>query len=92
MVYQRLLTICGIIGDFFDNINAIIKPQKIWNLGAFAGTIIAIAIHGMIGFDWKTVAEAMTTAILMYGSLLVREKTGNAWGNILIFFVIWNAF
>lgn len=50
-----------------------------------------LPFHGMIGFDIKTLMEALATFILMYGSLIIREKTGNAWGNILIFFVIWNA-
>lgn len=74
-----------------DKINSIRKPKRIWNLGAFVCAIIAIAIHGMVGFDLEILVEAMTTFILMYGSLWIREKTGNAWGNILIFFVIWNA-
>ena len=74
-----------------DKINSIIKPIKIWNLGAIICAIIAIAIHGMIGFDSETLFETLATFILMYGSLVVREKSDNAWGNILIFFVIWNA-
>ena len=74
-----------------DKVNSIRKPVKIWNLGAFICAIIAIAIHGMIGFDAETLVEALATFILMYGSLVVREKSDNAWGNILIFFVIWNA-
>lgn len=74
-----------------DKINSIKKPIKIWNLGAFICAIIAIAIHGMIGFNAETLFEALATFILMYGSLVVREKSDNAWGNILIFFVIWNA-
>lgn len=74
-----------------DKINSINKPAKLWNLGAFICAIIAIAIHGMIGFDAKTLLEVLTTFILMYGSLIVRERSDNAWGNILIFFIIWNA-
>ena len=74
-----------------DKINSIRTPTKLWNLGAFICAIIAIAIHGMIGFDAETLFEALATFILMYGSLTVREKSDNAWGNILIFFIIWNA-
>jgi len=48
-------------------------------------------IHGMIGFDLATILEAVATFILMYGSILVLEKTNNSFGNIIIFFVIWNA-
>lgn len=74
-----------------DKINLLKAPGKIWNLGAFVGAVIAIAIHGMLGFDAKTIIEALATFILMYGSLVIYHKTGNAWGNILIFFVVWNA-
>lgn len=70
-----------------------IKPTKgIFNLGALICAIIAILIHGMIGFDLTTILEAISTFILMYGSILVLEKTENSIGNILIFFVVWNAF
>jgi hypothetical protein len=74
-----------------DKINMIYKPNTIWNTGAFICAIISIIIHGMIGFDVITLFEALTTFILMYGSLLIRQRTQNAWGNIIIFFVIWNA-
>jgi hypothetical protein len=74
-----------------DKINVIYKPNTIWNAGAFICAMISIIIHGMIGFDIITLFEALTTFILMYGSLLIRQKTQNAWGNIIIFFIIWNA-
>lgn len=72
-------------------INILKQPKKFWNLGAFICALVAIAIHGMIGFDIKTIVEAITTFILMYGSIVIYNKTANSWGNILIFFVIWNA-
>ena len=74
-----------------DKINVIKKPKGIWNLGALVCALISILIHGMIGVDIKTIIEGTVTFILMYGSLLIHEKTENAWGNILIFFVVWNA-
>ena len=74
-----------------DKVNMIHKPTAFWNAGAFIGAVISIAIHGMIGFDILSLCEALATFILMYGSLVIRQKTGNAWGNILIFFVIWNS-
>ena len=74
-----------------DKINELKKPKGIWNSGALVCAVIAIFIHGMIGTDFKTIMEAAATFVLMYGSLLVRGWTANSWGNILIFFVIWNA-
>ena len=35
--------------------------------------------------------EALTTFILIYGMLVVKENTNNAWGCILIFLLYWNA-
>ena len=74
-----------------DKINVIKKPKGIWNVGALVCALISILIHGMIGVDIKTIIEGTVTFILMYGSLLIHEKTENAWGYILIFFVVWNA-
>ena len=74
-----------------DKINCIKKPRGILNTGALACAVISILIHGMIGFDGKTILEPAATFILMYGSVLIYNRTENAWGNILIFFVIWNA-
>ena len=74
-----------------DKINLLCRAHRFFNVGAFICAVIAIAIHGMIGFDLVTLLEAFATFILMYGSLVIRQRTGNAWGNILIFFVVWNA-
>lgn len=74
-----------------DKINLLYESEKIFDRGAFICAVIAILIHGMIGFDLKTLVEAFTTFILIYGSLVIRRRTGNAWGNILLFFIIWNA-
>lgn len=74
-----------------DKINILYKPKRFWNVGAFICAMISIAIHGMIGFNFAVLLEALATFILMYGSLVTRQRTGNAWGNILIFFIVWNA-
>lgn len=75
-----------------DKVNLLHRPHRFFNLGALLCAALSIAIHGMIGFDLMTLFEALTTFVLMYGSLVIRDRTGNAWGNIMIFFVIWNAF
>lgn len=74
-----------------DKINVIKKPKGMWNAGALVCALTSILIHGMIGMDIKTIMEGAVTFILMYGSLFIHEKTGNAWGNIFIFFAVWNA-
>ena len=66
--------------------------NKLLNYGAMVCGIICILIHGMIGFDLNTIFEAATTFILVYGMLIIKEETGNAWGCILISVLFWNAF
>lgn len=115
-----------------DKINALRKPTKLWNRGAFFCTLIAIVIHGMVNYDviytipavfsfiqdcgpsffgnnasieslvlfilsifvillngimrfvFGNLFMMLPVGILIYGSLFIREKTGNAWGNILL--------
>lgn len=74
-----------------DKINLLYQPGRFFDRGAFVCAVIAVLIHGMIGFDFVTILETLATIILMYGSLVIHRRTGNAWGNILIFFVVWNA-
>lgn len=45
----------------------------------------------MIGIDLYTVFEAITAFIIIYGMLVIKDKTNNAWGCILIFLLFWNA-
>ena len=69
-----------------------ISKNKWINYGAIVCGLVCILIHGMIGFDLYTIFEALTTFIIIYGMLVVKEKTNNAWGSIFIFFFFWNAF
>lgn len=96
LIYLLIAAVWGFGEGLFyvvlaDKINRLYKPRKVFNAGALVCAVIAILIHGMVGFNARTILEAIVTFILMYGSLLIREKTDNAWGNILIFFLVWNA-
>ena len=51
----------------------------------------AFGIHEMVGVTPDALLEMIVTIVLIYGMLIVRKETGNAWGCILIFFVYWNA-
>lgn len=86
---------------FFEGMNYVVVSKKInerypgknkWlNYGAIACGILCILIHGMIGFDLYSILEAVTTFIIIYGMLIIKDETDNAWGCILIFFLFWNA-
>ena len=68
-----------------------ISKNKWLNYGAIVCGIVCVLIHGMVGFDLYTIFEALTTFIIIYGMLIVKEKTNNAWGCIFIFLFFWNA-
>lgn len=91
----------AITWGFFEGFNYVVISKKIneryvsenkWlNYGAIVCGIICVLIHGMIGFDLYTLFKALTTFIIIYGMLMVKEKNNNAWGCILIFLLFWNA-
>ena len=60
-------------------------------LWAIVSGLVCVLIPGMVGFDLYTIFEALTTFIIIYGMLIVKEKTTNAWGCILIFLYFCNA-
>lgn len=52
---------------------------------------MCILVHGAIGITPDAFMEMAVTVFLIYGMLLVRRLTGNAWGCVLIFLICWNA-
>lgn len=90
-----------LVWGFIEGFNYVVISKKIneryisknkWlNYGAIVCGLICILIHGMIGFDLYTIFEALTTFIIIYGMLIIKDNTNNAWGCILIFLLFWNA-
>lgn len=86
---------------FFEGFNYVVIRDKLTELlpsrlrfldwGALICAVMCILIHGAVGVTAKAVIEMFTTMFLIYGMLIVRKETGNAWGCVLIFFVYWNA-
>lgn len=86
---------------FFEGFNYVVIADKIskrypsknkfWDWGAFVCAIMCIIVHGAIGVTPNAIIEMFCTIFLIYGMLIVRKKTGNAWGCVLIFFFYWNA-
>lgn len=87
---------------FFEGFNYIVISEKInrryptnskWlNWGAIFCAIMCILIHGAIGVTFEGIIEMITVLIIIYGMLMVKEFTGNAWGCVFIFIFLWNAF
>lgn len=93
----------SLIWGFWEGFNYVVIAKKInlrypqkgngfWNLGALICTLICLLVHGMIGLNPSSLLQEGTVFILIYGMLQIHRRTGNAWGCILIFFLLWNAF
>lgn len=93
--------VTAICWGFFEGFNYVVIRDKIsemspskyrfWDWGAFICAVMCILIHGAVGVTPEALMEMLVTIILIYGMLIVRKETGNAWGCILIFMVYWNA-
>ncbi|MGN0841171.1 MAG: hypothetical protein ACI4NB_10110, partial [Candidatus Ornithospirochaeta sp.] len=68
------------------------STYRFFDWGALVCAVMCILIHGAVGVTPVAIFEMAATFILIYGMLIVRKETGNAWGCVLIFFVYWNAF
>lgn len=94
--------ITTIIWGFFEGFNYVVICDKIngcypsnnkcLNWGAISCAILCILIHGAIGVSIENIIETLTIIFIIYGMLIVKEQTGNAWGCIAIFILLWNAF
>lgn len=95
------MLITSVCWGFFEGFNYVVIGDKIserypsnsrlWDAGAFACAVLCIVIHGVIGVTPDAVAEMLCTMFLIYGMLITRKLTGNAWGCVLIFVLYWNA-
>ena len=93
--------ITALFWGFFEGFNYVVIRDKIsllspskyrfFDWGALVCAVMCILIHGAVGVTPDALFEMAATFILIYGMLVVRKETGNAWGCILIFFVYWNA-
>ena len=89
-----------VVWGFFEGFNYAVVCEKIdrrypskkkWlDYGAITCAIICILLHPFSTSFWGII-EIITTFIAIYGMLIVRKQTGNAWGCVFAFFFIWNA-
>lgn len=96
------MLITATIWGFFEGFNYVVISEKInrryptnsryLNWGAICCAIICILVHGVIGVTFEGIVEMITIFIIVYGMLMIKEMTGNAWGCVFIFIFLWNAF
>ena len=89
-----------VVWGFFEGFNYAVVCEKIdrrypskkkWlDYGALTCAVICILLHPFSTSFWGIV-EILTTFIAIYGMLMVRKQTGNAWGCVFAFCFIWNA-
>ncbi len=95
------MLITAIFWGFFEGFNYVVIADKLnerypskykfFDWGAFICAILCILIHGVIGVTPEAIIEMFCIMFLIYGMLVVRKITGNAWGCVLIFLFYWNA-
>lgn len=95
------MLITAVCWGFFEGFNYVVICKKIndrfpskykfLDWGAIVCAILCILIHGIVGVTPDAVIEMLCTMFLIYGMLIVRKSTGNAWGCVLIFVMYWNA-
>jgi uncharacterized membrane protein YqaE (UPF0057 family) len=96
------MTLITVAWGFFEGFNYVVISDKIntrypsknrWvNWGAISSAILCILIHGAVGVTMESIIEMFTIIIIIYGMLMVKEFTSNAWGCVFIFVFLWNAF
>ena len=89
-----------VVWGFFEGFNYAVISEKInrryptknpWlDYGAITCGIICVLFHPISVSFWGIV-EIITCFAAIYGMLLVKKRTGNAWGCVFAFCFIWNA-
>ncbi|MDO4649719.1 MAG: hypothetical protein Q4B26_13830, partial [Eubacteriales bacterium] len=95
------MLITAICWGFFEGFNYVVIADKLnerypskhkyFDWGALVCAVMCILIHGVIGVTPEALIEMFCIMFLIYGMLIVRKITGNAWGCVLIFLLYWNA-
>lgn len=103
--HHRVYSIIGMaliiaVWGFFEGFNYAVISEKInrrypsknqWlDYGALTCGIVCILFHPISISFWGMI-EIITTFAAVYGMLMVRKKTENAWGCVFAFCFIWNA-
>ena len=94
------MALIAVVWGFFEGFNYVVICEKInkrypsktqWlDYGAITCAIFCILFHPFSTSFWGIV-EIITTCIAIYGMLIVKKNTGNAWGCVFAFCFIWNA-
>lgn len=94
------MTLIVVVWGFFEGFNYVVICEKInkryptknqlLDYGAITCGIVCLLFHPFSISFWGII-EILTTFIAIYGMLIVKKKTENAWGCVFAFCFIWNA-
>lgn len=94
------MALITVVWGFFEGFNYAVISEKInrrypskspWlDYGAIVCAIICVLFHP-ISFSLWGIVELVSSFAAIYGMLLVKKWTGNAWGCVFAFCLIWNA-
>lgn len=94
------MSLIAVIWGFFEGFNYVVISDKLnsrypsknqWtDIGAITCAVIGILFHPLNTSFWGII-EIVTTFVALYGMLIVKNKTKNAWGCVFVFCFIWNA-
>lgn len=95
------MLLIAVVWGFFEGFNYVVVCDKInqrypnknrWlDYGALLCAIICLLMHPF-SLSFPDIIEAITSFIIIYGMLIVKRETNNAWGCVFAFLFIWNAF
>ncbi len=94
------MSLIVVVWGFFEGFNYCVISDKLnsrypsknqWlDIGAITCAVVCILFHPFNTSFWGII-EIITTFIAIYGMLIVKKKTNNAWGCVFVFCFIWNA-
>ena len=95
------IVVIAIVWGFFEGFNYVVISYKInkrypsktkwFDWGALTCALICVLFHPF-NISILGLLEIASTFFLIYGMLLVKKYTNNAWGCVFIFMFLWNAF
>ncbi|HIT66657.1 MAG TPA: hypothetical protein IAB61_05395 [Candidatus Merdisoma merdipullorum] len=95
------MAIIAVVWGFFEGFNYAVICEKIdrrypsknprLDTGAIICALVCLLFHPFSTSFWG-IAELLTTFLAIYGMLIVKKNTDNAWGCVFAFCFIWNAF
>ena len=75
-----------------EKVSVLWPPRHFWlDWDAISCGVLAVLTHGLLGPSVVALLESIVVFFAIYGMLLARKFTGNAWGAVAVFALLWNS-